>query len=346
MYSLEKSGFELRCLAYTSQATHSWSVPALHSLANQALDRNLALGVTGRLMYLRGRFIQVLEGPGLTAQDLYRRIQHDARHTDVTQLINAEIKQRTFQGWTMELLLEEDLTPGQPDGLLKLITPTPAPTGSRWNDVLGLIRSIERSGDAEAAKVAPQQSRALATIERLVQAAQRLMISGRFASANMQAVAAEANVSVPTAYRYFSSPDQLVAHVIKRWQARQMATFAHRLAVVEVDSAKGLAGEIVTYVVATYMRNDLVPLSIRTAALRTHQRIAYAELWDLAAVVGDSLRRNGMPAGDSEQQGRIAMALAGLAAKAKMAALQQPALMETAWFRTTMTEELAKAMCG
>ena len=48
-----------------------------------------------------GVFIQVLEGGRDEVNQLYNKVLHDSRHTDVTLLEYAEITERRFSGWRM-----------------------------------------------------------------------------------------------------------------------------------------------------------------------------------------------------------------------------------------------------
>ena len=53
------------------------------------------------LLYVRGSIIQVLEGEKQTVEALYKRIEQDERHTDVSIGLNRPITQRLFANWSM-----------------------------------------------------------------------------------------------------------------------------------------------------------------------------------------------------------------------------------------------------
>lgn len=336
----------LRCLAYTSRSNQNWTDADLRELAERAGTRNLALGITGRLLFAQGRFIQVLEGAALAPQDLYHRIRRDPRHADVTLLIDMRVGTRSYPSCGMELLTEHDLTPEQTSSVLSQVEKAAQEPAISWDSLLGSIRKLEAGRPAAAVNTTPRQSRADVTLDRLLAAARSVLLRDGLTDASMKAVAAEANVSLNTAYRYFSSTEQIVGLMVHRWQTSRIANFAGRLAELRVDNEAQLAGEIADNVSQQYLSNDLIPLRIRLVALRDYHRIAYAELWAFAGLVVQTLERNGLTSADPTRQERIAMALAGIAAQAKMAALHAPDQLHGTRFRDDMASTLTRAMRG
>ena len=63
--------------------------------------RNVDLGITGALVHDRGRFLQVLEGERASIDTLVAALARDPRHRDMTKLVRAPIRERTFAGWSM-----------------------------------------------------------------------------------------------------------------------------------------------------------------------------------------------------------------------------------------------------
>lgn len=57
--------------------------------------------VTGALIFNRGVFGQVLEGPNALVEETFERIQMDTRHWDVTVLEARAISERSFGNWSM-----------------------------------------------------------------------------------------------------------------------------------------------------------------------------------------------------------------------------------------------------
>lgn len=65
---------------------------------------NAACGLTGALIFNRGVFAQVLEGPSSAIERTFERIQRDQRHSDVQVLALDAVDQRGFPSWSMAFL--------------------------------------------------------------------------------------------------------------------------------------------------------------------------------------------------------------------------------------------------
>jgi len=316
-----------------------WTDILLTDLQRGAADRNLSLAVTGRLVFLGDRFIQALEAPGEVAMDLYRRICLDQRHKEVLLLFDSQMPERAFASWSMDLVTADDLTSVQFDDLRAR-----SADRSRARGILAALRGLEGAFASSGPRVVAQQGRAQATIDRVLDAGRAVFLRGGVPATTMQAVAQEAHVSLNTVYRYFASTDEIARMFVRRWQLRQIANFAARLSEITVVRPADLADAIIGHVIDTYCRNDLVPQRVRTAALRDHHRIAYAELYDLAAMIVQAMERNNLDTADPGMRGRIAMALAGIGAQAKMAALHEPAQLRSPGFRSQGARSLIDAM--
>ncbi len=334
----------LRMLVYTSSTDHGWSDAELVGLVRQAQHCNLALGITGRLVCLERRFVQVLEGPGQTAMDLYRRIRLDPRHAEVTLLHEAAILERAYTGWSMDLVHGRDLPQAETEALLARVVREQNQRAGNWPAVLKGIRDLDSSISHIGPRVLPQQGRAYATVERLVESARALVLRDGLAATTIPSIATQANVSLNTAYRYFASTDQVFSAMVRRWQTRRLEAFALRLEERTFACVEEIAREISTHISETYFANDLVPVKIREVALRTYHHIAYDALWNLADMIVQTMRRNGLPSDDPALRARIAMALAGLGAQAKMAALYAPGELRTPECRSGMSTILVAAM--
>ena len=78
--------------------------------------RNVALEVTGALMFVETHFAQVLEGPGAAVTTLMESIRADPRHTDLTVIDTETLVRRRFARWTMayagpRMLVEAQIVP-------------------------------------------------------------------------------------------------------------------------------------------------------------------------------------------------------------------------------------------
>ncbi len=88
-------------LVYTSHATKPLTEADLISLLKEARVFNLDHGITGMLLYIQGKFIQVLEGRKPEVISLFDRIAIDSRHTRVTVIVEGDSASRIFKDWSM-----------------------------------------------------------------------------------------------------------------------------------------------------------------------------------------------------------------------------------------------------
>jgi len=64
-------------------------------------ENNQHCGVTGALIFNRGFFGQILEGPADAVDETFERIQNDDRHHNISLLEARPIEQRSFENWSM-----------------------------------------------------------------------------------------------------------------------------------------------------------------------------------------------------------------------------------------------------
>jgi len=92
---------DLTFLVYISSAVRLFSDEELKELLRLSRINNARLGVTGMLLYDRGNFIQLLEGPGANVDKLYERIRADPRHTRMSTLLQGPLEKRQFETLAM-----------------------------------------------------------------------------------------------------------------------------------------------------------------------------------------------------------------------------------------------------
>ena len=103
-------------LVYVSTAIKVMSEPELESLLTEIRSNNQKLGVTGMLLYRKGDFIQVLEGPESVVKELYKGILQDKRHTGAFEMLTQTIDAREFANWSMGFKrITADALPGYND---------------------------------------------------------------------------------------------------------------------------------------------------------------------------------------------------------------------------------------
>lgn len=86
---------------YTSDATEPFDDDRLAALLAQSRAANAHRDITGMLLYRRGRFVQVLEGPEGAVRSLLATIEADPRHRGIRILLDLPIERRDFAEWTM-----------------------------------------------------------------------------------------------------------------------------------------------------------------------------------------------------------------------------------------------------
>ena len=108
----------LTAVSYVSRAVEDFDDARLADLLAQSRRSNHEHDLSGMLLYRRGRFFQVLEGPKDAVDELMAKIRRDPRHDEVRVLLTEQIAERRFEEWTMGY---------EPIG----VPSTPAPEGFR-----------------------------------------------------------------------------------------------------------------------------------------------------------------------------------------------------------------------
>jgi hypothetical protein len=80
---------------------YPFSKDELTALLEKSRENNIALGITGILLYKDGNFMQALEGDEETVRALSSKIAQDPRHRGFIQLYSRSIKERSFADWAM-----------------------------------------------------------------------------------------------------------------------------------------------------------------------------------------------------------------------------------------------------
>jgi hypothetical protein len=101
-------------LVYRSEnAIHAAGARALvhvHDIVTRARRFNSEAGIGGALMFDNAYFMQVLEGPEQTVDDLFERIRRDVRHTNVSLLRRHAVAEPLFLGWSMASFISGSTT--------------------------------------------------------------------------------------------------------------------------------------------------------------------------------------------------------------------------------------------
>jgi AcrR family transcriptional regulator len=170
------------------------------------------------------------------------------------------------------------------------------------------------------------EARRLATRERIVAAALDRVATGGYASAGVQAVAAQAGVAVGTVYRHFPSKGDLFAEVFRRASQRELDVVvevtnpgadrpaAERVAAaVEAFCRRALAGPVLAYALIAE------PVDPAVESERLRFRIGYRDAF--ARVLEEGVRDGELRPHDS---GTVAAALVGALAESLVGPLAKP----------------------
>ena len=101
-------------LIYASAAAKPFTAAELRELLRLARIKNERLNITGMLLYHRGSFLQVLEGPVSAVNPLLDTIEKDKRHNKVMLLVRREIEARNFADWKMGFVAVAAQSPALP----------------------------------------------------------------------------------------------------------------------------------------------------------------------------------------------------------------------------------------
>jgi hypothetical protein len=74
---------------------------AVQDILSVSRRNNARLGVTGALMFNSGCFLQILEGVHDPLLDLFKHIERDNRHDEVSILTCEPVTERFFGNWSM-----------------------------------------------------------------------------------------------------------------------------------------------------------------------------------------------------------------------------------------------------
>ncbi|MCC6531184.1 MAG: BLUF domain-containing protein [Burkholderiales bacterium] len=86
---------------YRSRARAGLVDADINQLLQVSRRNNPLVRIDGMLLFGRGCFVQLIEGPGPAVERTYRRILSDPRHADAVLLYDGAGEPRRFTGWAM-----------------------------------------------------------------------------------------------------------------------------------------------------------------------------------------------------------------------------------------------------
>jgi AcrR family transcriptional regulator len=139
-------------------------------------------------------------------------------------------------------------------------------------------------------RVAPQQPRAWQTVERLIDAANQMMLSARpFEEFSLEAAASEAGVTPQSAYRYFANIEDLVRTSVRikqwNWNTRFLAFMLEQAFESELEVAQAVA----KFISDTYATQVDASGKVKLRVLRNYHDLDFDSAWTLAQALVPSL---------------------------------------------------------
>lgn len=91
----------MKALIYLSKALDA-EPEQIANICQVALQRNKVLGVTGYLYFLKKRYVQYIEGPESSIDELMASIRKDPRHAIMMEIEDQALSNRRFPNWAMK----------------------------------------------------------------------------------------------------------------------------------------------------------------------------------------------------------------------------------------------------
>lgn len=89
-------------ILYVSEAIKDLSDETVADISRVSSINNARDKISGALLYMKGEFLQVLEGEEKILMSTYQRIDADPRHSAANLLFYGSIKSRSFKNWDMK----------------------------------------------------------------------------------------------------------------------------------------------------------------------------------------------------------------------------------------------------
>lgn len=251
----------IRCVAYYGDVADNPPPGEVERIADRARRRNAELGITGCLFYFGRHFVQVLEGPPAEVDRLYGTLAADSQHPDVVALLDTLVQARSYSGWSLKFVGDGSAGAAQRGEALPASRPArrfnlaanDAGAGEAATAILQRAPADLALQAARHLRVAPQQQRAWQTVERLLDAVSRMLVSSAtFEGLSLEAAAANAGVTPQSAYRYFANIDDLVRAGVRRTQAHWNARFLDFMLRQTFESEAEIAEATVAFIAETY----------------------------------------------------------------------------------------------
>lgn len=287
----------LRRLVYCSIATKYWPKQQLEELQNRVSEKNIGNKISGFLLFQEGRFIQVLEGTDAAVGSLYATIAVDPRHHTLIKLLDRAIDKRAFAVWSAGLPGPAKPADRSPHGRLGDLGRADSYLANQHLKTPPLLDLMETSVGRMLTgllRVKPVQGRAIETVDRLISAAETVILQQGLDGVTVETVAAEAALTHQATYRYFKSPGDIFRIVMKRRQALSFKKLIEIFGIANFTSQNDVANFVVSFAFESYLQDTLVPRKVKMQMILHYHDIAFAEIWKLADAIHAAMGRCGI----------------------------------------------------
>lgn len=111
---------DIHRLVYVSAARDDMTPAKLDEILTVARRNNLAVKVTGLLLFHDGSFFQVLEGQPAMVEAIFSAIERDTRHSRILVMQKKTSNERCFPDWSMGYVRPQDMQSDQQQSLVDL----------------------------------------------------------------------------------------------------------------------------------------------------------------------------------------------------------------------------------
>lgn len=98
-----------KSLIYVSKAEENVDYDEILNILTHSWKYNHNSYVSGMLLHDNGHFMQIIQGPILTIDKLYARIEHDPRHKDLKLIGEELLHERDCTGWGIGLYDDQEV---------------------------------------------------------------------------------------------------------------------------------------------------------------------------------------------------------------------------------------------
>ena len=95
----EKETYFFKSLIYVSRAEENVNDDDILNILTHSWKYNHNSYISGMLLYDNRHFMQIIQGPILTIDKLFARIENDSRHTDIELIGEELLHERDCSGW-------------------------------------------------------------------------------------------------------------------------------------------------------------------------------------------------------------------------------------------------------